>query len=397
MAHRTDHITDQITELKDQVIGWRRHLHMHPECGFDTKQTEHFVRSFLESNHIEILPSTVGVMGVIRANSAHGMIALRADMDALNLTEETGAPYQSQIPGRMHACGHDGHTAMLMGAAQILNAHRSELDHDILLLFQPAEEGPNLGGARIMLKDLEDAGLVPSIRSVYGQHLTTAFDTGTITLKYGSVMASTDEFTIRLIGSGGHAGYPHQAVDAISLAARFITEIESFMSRGIDPFDPAVFSIGMIQGGTMKNIIAETAELSGTIRCQSEANRARILERADRILQGIACATGAKYELDILHGLPVLVNDDGILDQAKAAAEIAVGGKQVLMSRTASMGAEDFAYFAQKIPAAYLWIGARNEGKGFTQIMHNPGFDFDEEALSVGIRMFVEFVFQSQK
>lgn len=391
-----EEILKDIANLKDQVVANRRHLHMHPECGFDTKDTERFVREFLQGENIEIIPSTVGVMGMIRGNNTKGIIALRADMDALNLTEENPVAYQSTVPGRMHACGHDGHTAMLMGAARVLNANKAQLSHDVLLIFQPAEEGPDLGGARIMLKDLENLGMASQIRYIYAQHLTTEFETGNISLKYGSLMASTDEFTIEIIGKGGHAGIPQKAVDAISIAAKFITEIESFMSRKLDPFDPAVFSIGTIAGGSAKNIIAEKSFLSGTIRCQSETNRQYILDHADKILQGICAYTGADYKLDILHGLPVLLGDDGATDQAKTIAVDMLGKDHVILAKTASMGAEDFAYFAQKIPAAFIWIGARNEDKGYVHMMHNPKFDFDEDALPIGVELFVRFALQSQ-
>lgn len=387
-------VLKQVDLIKEEVISNRRHLHKHPECGFDTKETEKFVQIFLKEQNIEIIPSTVGVMGIIKGNDTKGIIALRADMDALNLTEENEVIYKSQNPGKMHACGHDGHTSMLMGAAKILNANKEKLKHDVLLIFQPAEEGPDLGGARIMLKDIEGNGMLPEIKCIYGQHISTEQKIGTVSIKYGSVTASTDEFTIEIKGKGGHAGIPQKAVDAISIAAKFITEIESFMSRKIDPFDPAVFSIGIMQGGSAKNIIAEKSTLSGTIRCQSELNRKYILENAEKILEGICLYSGASYSIDILHGLPCLITDDKVNDIIKTMAVDVVGNDNVIISKTASMGAEDFAFFAQKIPAAFIWLGARNEEKGFVNLMHNPKFDFDEDVLPTGIKMFLKFALQ---
>lgn len=387
-------IFQEIDNIKEKHISNRRYLHEHPEVGFETINTEKYITEFLNSNEIDIIPSSVGVIGIIRGNNASKIIALRADIDALNLEELNEVEYKSQNFGKMHACGHDGHTAMLMGASEILNNNRDKLNYDILLIFQPAEEGPSLGGARIMLKDLEANGLLPKIKYIYGQHITTEYELGSISVKYGSLTASTDEFTIEIIGKGGHAGIPQEAVDAISISSKFVGEMESFMSRKIDPFDPAVFSIGTINGGSAKNIIAEKVTLSGTIRCQSEKNRKFILENVDKILKGICLYSGASYELDILNGLPVLVNDDNVMDIVKNVAINIVGEKNVIEAKKSSMGAEDFAYFAQKIPSAYVWIGARNDKKGFVNLMHNPKFDFDEDALTVGVKMFCSLALQ---
>lgn len=387
-------IFKEADQIKDELVLNRRYLHKNPEVGFDTHNTEKYVTEFLNSQKIEIIPSSVGVMGMIRCGGSNDIIALRADMDALNLTEENDVEYKSQNAGKMHACGHDGHTSMLMGAAKILNNNREKLKHNILLIFQPAEEGPNLGGARVMLKDLEEKGFLPKIKCIYGQHITTEYEAGKIPIKYGSLTASTDEFTIDIIGKGGHAGIPQEAIDAISVAAKFIGEMESFMSRRIDPFDPAIFSVGIINGGSAKNIIAERAAISGTIRCQSEENRKYILENAEKILKGICLYSGAAYKLDILHGLPVLVSDDKVMDTVKNIAVDVVGKDNVIDKKKAGMGAEDFAYFAQKIPAAFIWMGARNEKKGFVNLMHSPKFDFDESVLPAGVKMLCGFAMQ---
>lgn len=371
------------------VIGYRRHLHMHPETGFDTQETERFVKQILEGERIEILPSSVGVIGKISAGTGKkaGYIALRADMDALPLEEANDVPYRSRAEGKMHACGHDGHTAMLLGAATVLQRNREKLPRDVLLIFQPAEEGPKLGGARIMLKDLESMGLVPETRAMAALHLTTEHPAGTVAVRYGSSMASTDEFDIGITGLGGHGGSPHKAIDALSLAARFVTEMESFMSRRIDPLDSAVFAIGVLKAGTAANIIPERATLSGTLRCQREETRGFILSGAEKHLQAICSWSGAAYTMDVRRGLPVLVNDDEKVEQAERIAAEIVGADKVIRLKYPSMGAEDFAYFSEKIPAVFTWIGARNEEKGFVHMMHNPRFDFDEDALAVGTEM----------
>lgn len=387
-------IYEEIDQIKEKIILRRRYIHSNPETGFDTQNTEKYVTDFLRKLNIHILPSTVGVLGLIKGNETKDIIALRADMDALNLNEENEVEYKSKVQGKMHACGHDGHTAMLMSAAEILNNNKDKLKHDILLIFQPAEEGPDLGGARIMLKDLEDNGLLAKVKCIYGQHVTTELDTGKVLIKYGSLTASTDEFTIEIIGKGGHAGVPQEAIDAISITSKFINEIESFMSRRIDPFDPAVFSIGIINGGSAKNIIAERVTISGTIRCQSELNRQYILDNAEKILKGICMFSGASYKIEILHGLPPLITNDNVMDAVKSFAVEILGSDNTVDTTRASMGAEDFSYFAQRIPAAFIWVGAKNEERGLVNLMHNPRFDFDEEVLPVGVKLLCRFALQ---
>ena len=385
---RRKQIFDAVLAEKEQIVSDRRYLHQHPEIGFDTGNTEKMVRDVLSESCIEVIPSTVGVMGIIKSGKSDDILALRADMDALPLQEENDVPYKSQYDNRMHACGHDGHTAMLLGAARILQQYRELLPVNVLLIFQPAEEGPDLGGARIMLKDLEESGMKSKIRKILGIHLFNDFQTGTAGYRYGAMMASTDEFDIKITGKGGHAAQPHEAVDALSLGCKFVDEMESFMSRRIDPLKPAVFSVGSFNAGTAKNIISENAVISGTVRCLYEDTRASILEAASKILESICGAYGAEYKLDILNGLPVLVNDRSTAAFAKNVIGIALGGENAFEITEPIMGSEDFAYFAQKIPAAFIWLGSGNEEKGFTTLAHNPRFDFDEDALINGVRIF---------
>ena len=303
-------IKSEITGIMEDVISVRRHLHMHPEIGFDTKNTEKLVREQLEREEIEILPAKMGVIGRIRGKDSERFVALRADMDALCLQEENEVSYRSQVPNKMHACGHDGHTAMLLGAAKLLNRHKDQLPADVLLIFQPAEEGPNLGGARIMLADLQEKGLAEKVSSIYGLHLMNDYPTGTVASKPGAMAASTDEFTIRITGRGGHAGQPDKSIDALSIGAKVVSAMESFMSRRINPFDPAVFSVGIFQSGSAINIIAETAKIAGTLRCQNEETREYILHNMHQIAEGICSAYGASCHIDVLHGLPPLINDE---------------------------------------------------------------------------------------
>lgn len=379
-------LSSEVSRIMDDAVSMRRHIHMHPETGFDTHDTEKFVKKHLNEYGIEIIPSEIGVMGIIHGKDSSCMVALRADMDALCLQEENDVPYRSKEENKMHACGHDGHTSMLLSASRILQKHHEELPMDVLLIFQPAEEGPNLGGARVMLADMKKSGIADKIVNIYGLHLFNDYCTGKIGVKHGALASSTDEFYIKIIGKGGHAGQPNKCVDALSISAKFVTAMESFMSRRIDPFDSAIFSIGILRAGSAINIVAETAQISGTIRCQNNDTRAFILENMEKIANGICDTFGATCSIDVLHGLPCLVNDDKAVDYAQDVLSQEFGQDAVFEIQNPMMGAEDFAYFAEEIPASFCWIGSRNEAKGFTYLAHHPRFDFDEEAMAYGIR-----------
>lgn len=380
-------VHEEAVRIQEEVTANRRYLHMHPEIGFDTHNTEEMVKRSLKSWGIEILPGKMGVFGIIRGRDSSRMVALRADMDALCLQEENDVPYKSQIPNKMHACGHDAHTAMLLGAAKILQAHRDQLPMDVLLVFQPAEEGPNLGGARVMLADLREKGMAEKIVHFFGLHVFNDFPVGEVVFKYGSMMSSTDEFYIKVKGKGGHAGFPHQTVDALSVGAKIIDAMETFMSRRMDPFDSAVFSVGIFEAGTAINIIADSAKISGTIRCQKETTRAYILENMERIAKKTCEAFGASCHIDVVHGLPPMVNDTQTTDYAVEIGKKVFGEESCCMMPKAMLGAEDFAFFAQAIPSCFIAIGTGNPEKGSTWPAHHPRFDIDEDALPIGVQM----------
>ena len=380
-------IEKELPAIWEEAVKDRRYLHMHPEVGFDTQNTEKHVIEILKELNIEILDAKMGVMGLIRGNDSSRIVALRADMDALPIQEANEVSYASVYPGKMHACGHDGHTAMLLGAARFLSAHRELLPVDVLLVFQPAEEGPNLGGARVMLADLQEKGIADRIINFFGLHLFNDYATGKVGVKYGSMAASTDEFDITILGKGGHAAQPHKCVDALSVGVQVINSMESYMSRRMDPFDQAIFSVGMFQAGTAKNIIAQTAKIAGTIRCQREETRAQIIEDMESIVKGICSGYGADCQIDVLRGLPVLINEKEAVDYSAQVAEQIVGKENLMFLQNPMMGAEDFAYFAEAIPSSFIWIGSASEEKGLTQQNHQPRFDFDEDALALGIRL----------
>lgn len=380
-------IEKELPAIWEEAVKDRRYLHMHPEVGFDTQNTEKHVIEILKELNIEILDAKMGVMGLIRGNDSSRIVALRADMDALPIQEANEVPYASVYPGKMHACGHDGHTAMLLGAARFLSAHRELLPVDVLLVFQPAEEGPNLGGARVMLADLKEKGIADRIINFFGLHLFNDYATGKVGVKYGSMAASTDEFDITILGKGGHAAQPHKCVDALSVGVQVINSMESYMSRRMDPFDQAIFSVGMFHAGTAKNIIAQTAKIAGTIRCQREETRAQIIKDMESIVKGICSGYGADCKIDVLRGLPVLINEKEAVDYSAQVAEQIVGKENLMFLQNPMMGAEDFAYFAEAIPSSFIWIGSASEEKGLTQQNHQPRFDFDEDALALGIRL----------
>ena len=382
-----DRISPLLPDAFEEAVKNRRLIHMNPEVGFDTQDTEALVRAYLAPLGVTFLPSRIGVMALIPGQDSSRILALRADMDALPIQEENDVPYCSQVPGKMHACGHDGHTAMLLGAAKVLCALRETLPCDVLLIFQPAEEGPNLGGARVMLADLREQGIDKRIERIYALHLLNDYPVGTVGTKAGSMASSTDEFDVTILGRGGHAGQPYKCIDALSIGAKVVTAVESYMSRRMDPFDQAICSVGVFEAGTAKNVVAGRAHIAGTIRCQREETRAAIIENLERITRGVCDAFGASCEIDILHGLPVLMNDAA---EAAFGADIAaqvVGEKNVITLQNPMMGAEDFAYFTEAFPGAFLWIGSANEAKGLAQQNHQPHFDFDEDALAVGIKV----------
>ena len=374
-------------EILPEVIELRRTLHKHPETGFDTGETEKLVKAFLEREHIAILPSELGVLGLIRGQNHDRIVALRADMDALPLQEETGLPYCSQVPGKMHACGHDGHTAMLLGTAKILQEYADELPTDILLIFQPAEEGPGLGGAVKMVPQIQNTGIADKIIAAFGQHVSNDYPAGFVALKKGPVAASTDSFDLTFIGKGGHAGRPNECIDALSAGAKFVTAMESFMSRHTDPFDPCVCSIGIFQAGTAKGIVAESAHLAGTIRCQKEETRTYIIDNLKRVAQSVAYATGTECDIQVKRGVLGLRNDDDMVDYARSVMDHVVGKDHQIELPHPMMGAEDFSYYAKEFPAAFYWLGTRNEQKGCTALLHNAHFNFDESAMQTGMEL----------
>jgi amidohydrolase len=375
------------------VVAIRRRIHRHPEIGTDLPVTQAVIVEELE--RLGLTPvkgrALTSVTAVIEGAKPGPTVLLRADMDALPLTEDTGLEFASEVDGAMHACGHDTHVAMLLGAARLLADRRAELPGRVLLMFQPGEEG--YGGA----KDMLDEGLldVPTdgehgpVTGAFAIHIDNGYQTGEVRLRAGALMASSDVLRITVQGKGGHASEPHTAVDPITIAAEIVLALQVAVTRGIDPFDPAVITIAKLTAGTTNNIIPETAELLGTIRTISEETRATVKARVAALVEGISSAHGATARLDIEPGYPVTVNDDDFAAFVLDVARELVGAGPVEPLKAPIMGAEDFSYVLQKVPGAMTFLGSVPAGIDPDSVpqAHSNLAVFDEEAMVVGVAL----------
>jgi amidohydrolase len=365
------------------VIAIRRDLHAHPELGFEERRTAAFVAGRLRELGYEVTEEIgiTGVVGVMRGARPGKTIMLRADMDALPIEEENAVAYASQTRGTMHACGHDGHVAMLLGAATLISRRRNELAGTIVLCFQPAEEGR--GGAKAMV----EAGLLErfGVERAYGLHLASAFPTGIVGLREGPFYASSDSIEITIEGMGGHGAAPHLSVDPIYVAGAFIVAVQQIVSRQIDPLAPAVVTIGAVHAGTIHNVIPSRATLLGTVRAFDADVRAQMAERIERVLRGVCETSGATYTFEYLRRYPVTSNDAEQTRYVRALAEREVGVRRVIEAPRL-MGAEDFSFFAERVPACFYSVGC-NGGAASAFPHHHAKFDIDERALETGVRM----------
>jgi hippurate hydrolase len=376
-------IQELAKQIAPQVIEWRRHLHAHPELSYQEFQTSAFVQEKLKQMDIPYqVMSTTGVVGLIRGKDPDSrIVALRADMDALPITEETALPYKSMNEGVMHACGHDVHTACLLGAAQILQTTRNDWSGTVKLIFQPGEE-KNPGGASLLIRDgvLEN----PKPEAIVALHVNTLLDAGKASFRAGKVMASADELYFTIKGKGGHAASPHLAIDPILISAHLITALQQLISRHNQPFNPTVLSITSIQGGTTTNVIPEQVKLMGTFRAMDENWRKEAHEKIRRLSVDLVKSMGGELDLHIDVGYPCVHNNEKVNDACRQLSVDYIGNDQVSETEL-RMGAEDFGYYAQQIPACFFRLGTRNESKGVIHGVHTPRFDVDESALEVGV------------
>jgi amidohydrolase len=371
--------------LNPELIRYRRHFHAHPELSLEEHETAAFIERELRQCDFDDIRTRIGKTGILatlRGGRRGPTTLLRADMDALPITELGTAEYRSQHDGVMHACGHDGHMAILLASARALAARRQDVAGTVVFCFQPGEEG--YGGNRLMIADgaLEN----PHVDRVFALHLYTGLDAGRIGIRDGPFFAASDQISITLEGHGGHGAMPQLSVDPIVGAAQFITMLQTLVSREVPPKEPVVVTIGRVVAGTTHNVIPDRAELTGTVRTLDEAVRRSMPERIERMLQGLCSAMRMEYRLEYEWGYPAVVNDPRENDVVRAIASGSVGAENVVEPHEVVMWAEDMAYMQAERPGAYFLVGARGAGIG-NEPQHSARYDIDERALDVGFRM----------
>jgi amidohydrolase len=374
--------------LQDELVALRRDLHAHPELGFQERRTARLVAEHLRAAGLVVQEGLAGtgVLGRLNGAQAGRTVWLRFDMDALPVTEETGAPYASLNPGVMHACAHDGHVAIGLTLAKLLARHRGALRGSVVFAFQPAEEGQG-GAARL----IADGALEPRPDLALVLHLWNPLPLGQAAISPGPVMAAADLVRILVRGKGGHGALPHQTVDPIVAAAQIVTALQTVVSRNVDPLETAVLTMGTIHGGTAFNVIADQVELTGTVRTFSAAVREQVLQRLAAIAQGTAAALGATAEVAIKPISPAVVNDPAATRLVHEATAAILGEANVLDTYQ-TMGSEDAALFLQAVPGCYFFLGSANPARGLAEPHHSPRFDFDEAALPLGVALLAEAV-----
>jgi len=378
-------VINRIAEFADEVAEWRRDFHVHPELQYELPRTSGKVAELLASFGVDEVVTGIaqsGVVAVIKGRGPGKNIGIRADMDALPILERTGLDYASQTPGRMHACGHDGHTAILLGTAKYL-AETRNFDGNAVLIFQPAEEGG--AGGRAMV----EAGIMDrfGVDEVYGLHNMPGQAAGSIAMRVGGLMAASDEFNIVVEGQGGHAAWPHNTVDPVMIAAQLITALHTIVSREIDPIRSAVLSVTMMQGGEAFNIIPQKVKLTGTVRSLNDEVRDLMEERLKAVTKGIVETFGGKAEVTYRRGYPVVENTPDETAYAAAIAATVVGEDRVDANVDPKMGGEDFSYMLQARPGAYVFLG-----NGASSELHSDTYNFNDEIIPVGVSFFVKLV-----
>jgi len=380
-------IVNRMAELQDEITQWRRDFHSNPELLYDVHQTAKTVEEKLRSFGCDEVVSGIGktgVVGVIRGSKGDNgkVIGLRADMDALPINEQTNKPWASKIKGKMHACGHDGHTSMLLGAAKYL-AETRNFEGSVAVIFQPAEEGG--AGGKAMVED----GMMDrfAITEVYGLHNIPGMDVGSFGIRPGPMMAATDEFDIKVIGRGGHAAMPHLTIDPIVISAQIITGLQSIVSRGKDPLHSLVISVTKLDAGTAYNVISNEARLGGTIRSLDKEIREFACEQVGKVAEGIAAAHSATVKVEVRRGYPLTFNHADETVVAGTVAGLISGENNVDMNVQPTMGGEDFSYMLEARPGAFIFMG-----NGDTAGLHHPEYDFNDDAIPHGCSYWVKLV-----
>ncbi|PPS43328.1 M20 family metallopeptidase [Chroococcidiopsis sp. TS-821] len=390
-------IRSDIQALQPQLVAWRRKLHQRPELGFQEHLTAEFVAEKLQEWGIEhqtgiaktgIVATIRGQRSEVRQKEKETVLAIRADMDALPIQEENDVPYRSQHDGVMHACGHDGHTAIALGTAYYLSQHLDTFSGTVKIIFQPAEEGP--GGAKPMI----EAGVLknPDVDAIVGLHLWNNLPLGTVGVRSGALMAAVEKFHCTILGKGGHGAMPHQTIDSVVVAAQIVNALQTIVARNVDPIESAVVTVGELHAGTALNVIADTARMSGTVRYFNPKLEGYFAQRIEQVIAGICQSHGAKYELNYSHLYPPVINDPGMAEFVRSQAVRVVETPLGIVPECQTMGGEDMSFFLQQVPGCYFFLGAANLSKNLAYPHHHPRFDFDETALGMGVEIFVRCV-----
>ncbi|MDX2270545.1 MAG: M20 family metallopeptidase [Cyanobacteriota bacterium] len=375
--------------LQPDLVTWRRRIHQYPELGFGERQTAAYICKLLDHWGVSYRAgiAQTGIVALIEGGSPGRTLALRADMDALPIQEMNEVSYRSQHEHVMHACGHDGHTAIALGTVKLLQEQRMQLSGSVKVIFQPAEEKP--GGAKPMIA----AGVLrdPDVEAMIGLHLWNNLPLGSVGVKSGPSMAFADHFTLTLYGRGGHGAMPHQTIDTIVLGSQVVMALQTIVSRNVNPLLPAVLSVGSFKAGDVFNVIAPTAELKGTVRTFDAEVAELMPRRIEEVVAGLCQAHAATFELDYQRHYPAVVNDPTIAALVKTVAEQVLGSPSVIHPEM-TMGGEDISFFLEKVPGCYFFLGSANAAKGLDFPHHHPRFDFDETALGLGVEIFLRCV-----
>lgn len=385
---KNDQTLSQANNLKDNIIKWRRHLHQNPELSFEEHETVQFVKEKLEKLNFEIdYPvAKTGLVATLRGNTEGPTVAIRADMDALPIQEESDVEYKSTVEGVGHLCGHDAHTAILLGVAHIISEQPLKKGN-IKLLFQPAEEG--YGGGQVMVKE----GVLknPDVDVVAGLHVHPTIKTGETSITEGFATACTDSFDIKIIGKGGHAAHPHLSIDPIAISSTVIASLQQIVSRNIDPLENIVLTIGTIEGGFARNVIAPEVRMEGTVRLLNPELRSKVKETMHEYLNGVTSGMGASYEMEYTYGYPSVYNEPSLIPTLRSTVD-KILGKGQLLDVNPSMGGEDFSYFTREVPGVFFRLGT-NGGEDTGYPNHHPKFNVDEDALPYGAAILTQFAY----
>ncbi|WP_062354152.1 M20 metallopeptidase family protein [Bacillus kwashiorkori] len=376
-----------------EIIDIRRDFHRHPELSGEEYETSKKVQSYLQEAGIEFRSgfAKTGVLGIIKGAKRGGVVAVRADMDALPIQEQNNLPYKSKVSGKMHACGHDAHTAMLIGVGRLLQEMKEEIHGTVLLVFQPAEENAPIGGSKPMMEDGVFNDIAPDC--IFGLHVWPDLPVGKIGVRAHEIMGASDRFKITIQGSGGHASMPHQTIDAVIVASQLINQLQTIVSRNVDPLDSAVITVGKITGGDRYNVIAEKVVLEGTIRTFKNEVKSLVKSRFYNIVEGTAKIHGANVEIDYFDGYPATMNTPKWADVVKKAADNALGN-DATPEVNPSLGGEDFARFLEKYEGAFFWLGSKME-EGIQKPLHDSQFILNEDCIAVGMEVMTTTVLEA--